>query len=161
MALPQILLGAAAAGALYLGYKKVTEKTAPAPPPFVDPKNLPGLVSALQKGRTYAVLVVLDWTKIPGATPTTPDKDSMANYLKLIFGGGPGASPPDGLGFKVLSTPTLRDAAESTKFFAGQPSTWVLNAQWLKDDTGPTGVAMTPDLNKVLPNAAFYLLPVA
>ncbi len=158
MALPAILLGAAAAGLTYLGYKKITEGKTPPPPPFVDPKNMPGLVSALDKGRTYAVMVALDWTKIPGAVPTTPDKDAMSNYLKVVFGGGPGASTPDGLGFKVLSAPMLRGEDDAKKFFAGQVSIWVITAQWLKDTHA---VDMTPDLNKVLPNASFYLLPVA
>ena len=47
---------------------------------------------------------------------------------------------------------------EAKKFFAGHPSAWVLNAQWLKD---APNVVMTDELNKVLPFAAFYLLPVA
>jgi hypothetical protein len=154
-----LLLGAAAAAGAYFGYKKITEKSAidvNKEPGLVGPGS-PGLVNALTKGRTYAITVVLDWSKIPGAVPATPDKDAMANYMKVIFGGGPGAATPDGLGFKVLSAPALRDEGEAKKFFAGQPSAWVLVGQWLKNTKT---VDMTPELNKVLPTAAFFLLPV-
>lgn len=154
-----VVLGAAAAGGAYVAYKEVT-KPKPLDPsklPLVDPKNQPGLVSLLDKNRTYAILVMLDWSKIPGATPTTPDKDLMSKYIKTVFGGGPGAVTPDGLGFKVLSDPALRGEEDAKKFFAGQPSAWVMNGQWLKDTRT---VDMTPDLNKVFPSAAFYILPV-
>jgi hypothetical protein len=146
-----LLLGAAAAGAAYFGHKKIAE-----PKVALDPYGQP-MISALKKGSTYAILVVLDWQKIPGATPTVPDKDAMSNYMKLIFGGGPGSVTPDGLGFKVLSQPTLRNEDEAKKFFAGQQSAWVLNAQWLRSTPN---VEMSADLNKILPTAAVYPLHV-
>jgi hypothetical protein len=156
-----VLLGAAAAGGTYVVYKEVT-KPKPLDPsklPLVDPKNQPGLVNLLDKGRTYAILVMYDWTKIPGATPTVQDKDATSRYIKTIFGGGPGALKPDGLGFKLLSEPALRGEADAKLFFAGQPSAWVMNGQWLRDER--TVSDMTADLSKIFPTAAFYLLPVA
>jgi len=156
-----VLLGAAAAGGAYVVYKEAT-KPKPLDPsklPLVDPKGQPGLVSLLDKGRTYAILTMLDWSKIPGATPTVPDKDLMSKYIKTVFGGGPGAAKPDGLGFKLLSDPALRGEADAKLFFAGQPSAWVMNGQWLRD--ARTVEDMTPELSKIFPVAAFYILPVA
>lgn len=152
-----VLLGAAAVGG---GYVAVKELTKPKP---LDPSKLPlvpggppGLVDKLQKDRTYAAQVIYDWSKIPGAVPATPDKEAAANYIKAVFGGSGEQAP--GLGFKVLSTPQLRDEAEAKKFFAGQPSSWVFNVQWLKDEPH---VKMDAATNKVFPNAAFFILPVA
>lgn len=156
-----VLLGAAAAGGAYVVYKEAT-KPKPLDPsklPLIDPKGQPGLVSLLDKGRTYAILTMLDWSKIPGATPTVPDKDAMSKFIKTVFGGGPGAAKPDGLGFKLLSDPALRGEADAKLFFAGQPSAWVMNGQWLRDER--TVVDMTPELSKIFPTAAFYILPVA
>jgi hypothetical protein len=150
-------LGAAALGGAYVVYDKL--KHAPLDPnklPLVDPTKNPGLVNALDNGRTYAVLAMYDWAKIPGATPTTPDQAAAATYIKTVFGGDGGSNP--GLGFKVLSTPAVRDANEAKKFFAGQPSLWVFNAQWTKDAKYPD---VSADLNKIFPTVAFYILPTA
>jgi hypothetical protein len=156
-----ILLGVAAAGAAYMGYKKLTTPAKPA----VDPYGQP-MVSALKKGQAYAFLVMLDWQKIPGATPTVPDQEAYSTYIKGIFEGSTaGGFMPDpsgiatatGLGFKVLSKPMIRNNEEAKKFLAGQPSAWILTAQWLKDTSA---VEMTPALNKVLPMAAVYPLSV-
>jgi len=137
---------------------------------FAEPgKPLTGTLE-LEKGRTYAVLIGFDWTKIPGATPTVPDKDAMANYIKMVFGGldqfGTGAfdatgiATREGLGFKVLSQPMPRDQAETQKFLTGQRSFWVFNTQWLKTTT-----SKVPDVpeqaKKIFSDANFFLLPVA
>jgi len=150
------LLGAAGVGGAYLILKE-TQKHAPLDPsklPLVDPVNKPGLVNALNKGRTYAVMAMNDWTKMPGAISPggggyqTPDKDGNARYIKAVF---------EGVGFKVLSEPQLRDGNEAKKFFAGQPSLWVFNAQWTRDEPS---VTLDPALMPIFPNTAFYILPV-
>jgi hypothetical protein len=150
-------LGALALGGVVVVASEVKKK-APLDPsklPLVDPVNQPGLVNALDKGRTYAVLAMNDWTKMPGAIAPggggyqTPDRDGNSRYIKAIF---------EGLGFKVLSDPQVKDPAEAKKFFAGQPSLWVFNAQWTKDEKA---VDLAPVLRPIFPTTAFYLLPTA
>lgn len=157
-----VVVAALAFGAGVVGVKLLSKKEPqtldPRALPLVDPKNSPGLVSLLDKGRVYSVMAVFDWSKLPGAIPVTPNADQSARYIHAVFGGGPGASTPTGLGFKVLSEPTLMSDVERNNFFAGRPSIWLFNAQWLND---AREVKMDPALNKVFPNAQFRILPVS
>jgi hypothetical protein len=159
-----VVVAALAFGAGALGVKLLS-KDKPAPQalepktlPLVDPKGSPGLVSLLDKGRVYSVMAVFDWSKLPGAIPVTPSADESARYIHAVFGGGAGAATPTGLGFKVLSEPALMGDVERNNFFAGRPSIWLFNAQWLND---AREVKMDSALNRVFPNAQFRILPVS
>ena len=140
------LLGAAGVGGAYLLFRK------PEAPKTSKPV---GLADTLNKGQTYAILAMVDWTKIPGAVAPggggyqTPDLAGNARYVKEVF---------TNLGFKVLSDPQTRDEAEAKKFFAGQPSLWVFNGQWTKD---AKIVDLPADLRPIFPTTAFYILPVS
>ena len=144
------LLGAAGVGGAYLLFKKPT----PPAPPNIDP-NKAKSADTLTKGKSYAVLAMNDWTKMPGAISPggggyqTPDKDGNARYIKAVF---------ENVGFKVLSEPQLRDNAEAAKFYSGQPALWVFNAQWTKDEKF---VTLEPAALPIFPMTMFYPLGVS
>jgi hypothetical protein len=127
--------------------------------PLVDPKGMPGVVSQLQKGRTYAVRAMFDveamawmmgYSELPdGGAEVVPDQGGASRYLRAIF---------EQAGFKVLSDPTLRSELEGQKFLGGDPSEWVLTAQWQKSTPY---VDLDPAVQKIIPMATFTILPVA
>jgi len=92
------------------------------------------------QGKTYAVQLMV--------TPTigTRDPVTASNVIK---------STMEQLGWKVLSTPVVRDPAAGVAFGTGQASQWVFSGQWTKTDKF---------MNVVPPwlgSAMAFLLPVA
>ncbi len=144
---PLGLLGIAAAGGVaYYLYQKNKEYVAPGQ----APGQMPGIVSELTQGRSYTVLAVVtkDIEKDPrwsdGLGNLSP-QDKVKSLLGATFALA---------GFKMLSQPTIRNADELGKMNAGEPSTWVFNAQWLRTEKF---VNQTPSW---LAGATFVLLPI-
>jgi hypothetical protein len=80
--------------------------------------QMPGVVSSLDKGRNYALIMVVGdlGTKEPG---------QGASVISGTLGATCG---------KVLSPAQPKDSGELAKFKAGQPSTWTVNLQWGRDE---------------------------
>jgi hypothetical protein len=113
--------GAAALGFLFLRRNHVKGQVT---------GELPGVVDVLSKGRTYAVMVTLtaqDGRNGQKAIGTVQPEVASAN-IKNVY---------EVLGFKVLSAPVTRNAGEASDFLHKNPSIWLFNAQWTKDDTKP------------------------
>lgn len=145
-------LVAGAAGAVYL-YRKATLKGQ-------VPGALPGVVNKLTKGKSYAALV------------TIAAQDGRAGHTPINSGvSGNGNSVPVGqtsvidaattmkagleqVGFKVLSAPVPRNAAEQKDFIDRNPSIWLVNLQWTQDGDNPGG------LPGYILNIDYVLLPI-
>lgn len=115
-----VALVAGAAGAAYL----FSRRQIPGAAPGAD--KLTTGVDKLTKGRTYAIMVTL--TAQDGRNGQKPigtkDPTVASANLKNIY---------EILGFKVLSAPVLRNAAEVSDFLHGNPSVWLFNGQWTLD----------------------------
>lgn len=142
MSLLPLVLGAAAAGGLYLAFK---EKGPSNVMPPALPGAMPGIVNALEKNGLYVVQLVFDTKAFPNPTgQTVPVADGAAEYITSWF---------TKVGFKPLSQPQTRDPDNMKKFLAGDKSLWVLNAQWLKDDKYVT------ETTPAIPTAEFIRMP--
>jgi len=109
--------------------------------------ELPGVVDILSKGRTYAVMVTLaaqDGRNGQKAIGTLDVAVASAN-IKNVY---------EVLGFKVLSAPVVRNAGEASDFLHKNPSIWLFNGQWTKDDEKP---ALAADF---ILSQTFVTLPV-
>jgi hypothetical protein len=149
------LVAAALGGATILGgltfYNKFV-KTQPLDPNKVPltPGGAPGQVSLLDSGRVYAVQCMFDVKKLPGSAGQVPNVQGGSDYLKAVF---------NGCGFNVLSAPAARDDAAIKKYLAGEPSDWVLTAQWKPTDSSQRTVKLDDAVVQVIPSAIFFILP--
>lgn len=92
--------------------------------------ELPGVVDVLSKGRFYAVMVTLTAQDGRGGQKPigTVDVAVASANIKNVY---------EVLGFKVLSAPVVRNAGEASDFLHKNPSIWLFNGQWTKDDEKP------------------------
>jgi hypothetical protein len=145
MSLPTLLAVAAAAGAGYWLYQK--NKTTAVPNQM--PGAPTGIVSKLEKGKSYAIMATITSavTDDPGfkALPGTDNNSKIAQMLTAVF---------QQCGFQITGNVAIRDTEEMKKALAGQPSTWVLTGKWMLDQDHITA---TPPA--WVGNAAFVLLP--
>jgi len=144
---PLVIAVAAVAVGGALWFYKQNQKYSP--PGQVD-GELPGVVHTLVKGKTYAVLATITkavtdeqaWKQYPGV-----QREQMIGLLlSSAFTQG---------GFKVLSTPVVRNEEEMKKALAGEDSVWVFNAQWLMEQS-----RMGWNQPKYLRNITFVMLPI-
>ena len=119
-----VLLATAAGAGLFFGYEK-----------YVKPKlghpgkegPLPGTVSELAKGQTYAVQAQLSGaSQAGGGAQQFTTVEAAAGFLKNFF---------QSVGFDLgTSIPTLRDKEAADKFTAGLSSTWIFTATWTRPE---------------------------
>lgn len=121
-----VLLGAVGAGVLVSLAKK---EGSPPPSPFVGPEH-PGMVNALEKGRSYMVQANInaeELVKAIMANPNSPeaqmfkqgsdDTKSVGAFLSMIFAGMGFQLTGGALGAGALPVPL--NETEKKKFFAG------------------------------------------
>jgi hypothetical protein len=114
-----ILASAAAGAALFFGYERIVKpKLAKAPE-----GPLPGTVSELAQGITYAVQVAL----APGTfTRDSAGVTAASGFLRQFF---------QGVGFDLgTSQPALRDKENADKFAADLTSAWIFTAKWTRPE---------------------------
>lgn len=115
-----LLIGAALLGG-GLGLKYLVDKKNAADAAYKN--SVQQMAKELIKGKTYIVQFVVnpkasDW-------PNPADLEQAKAWLKTMF---------EQTGWKMLSVPVPRDEENAKKFYAGVPSEWVYNGQWLRDE---------------------------
>lgn len=120
-----VLASAAAGIGLYEGYKHwVQPRLEAAKAPAAGP--LPGTVSELTKGVTYAVQVALAAGQPGGGTQRFTDPGAAGEFIKNFF---------QSVGFALGdSIPALRDKEAADAFQAGLTSTWIFTATWTRPE---------------------------
>jgi len=126
MAHPALLLGGGLLGGV-LGYKYFTDK---ATAKKVEQQAASQLTQAVAKelvaGKTYNLLCQLVTKEMQLAAGSPEQKRAQASsMLQGLL---------QQLGFRVLSTPALRNAAEGAKFDKNEAVTWVAVATWTRSD---------------------------
>lgn len=108
--------------------------------------QLAGVTDTLTKGKTYAIMTTLTAQDGRGSQKAigTLQVDVAAANVKNVY---------ELLGFKVLSAPAPRNAAELGDFLQN-PSIWLLNGQWAKETAVP---ALPADF---ILSQSFVTLPV-
>ncbi len=113
-----VLATAAAGAAAFFGYEKFIK------PHLKGPEGpLPGTVSELKQGTTYAVQVAL----APGTfTRDSAGVTAASGFLRQFF---------QSVGFDLgVSQPTLRDKENTDKFNADLTSAWIFTAKWTRPE---------------------------
>lgn len=115
-----VLATAAAGAAAFFGYEKFIKPRLGHPGPEGP---LPGTVSELKQGQTYAVQVALS----PGTF--TRDRDGIvaaSAFLRTFF---------QSVGFDLgASQPAIRDKENEDKFAADLTSAWIFTAKWTRPE---------------------------
>lgn len=133
MALVPILLSVAAGVGLFAGYEKFIKprlhEKGIIKPDAVGQGPLPGTVSELTKGQSYAVQVQL----APGTfTRDAEGLKAASSFLRNFFSSN---------GFDLGSSqPALRDTESTSRFDANLSSTWVFTATWTRPEKFVAGV---------------------
>ena len=134
-----LVAGALGAGYLFTQRNRVNGQV---------PGQLPGVVDTLTKGRTYAVMVTLTAQDGRGGQKPigTLDVAVAAANLRNVY---------EVSGFKVLSSPVPRNTGEAADFLHKNPSIWLFNGQWTKEN------AKLPVPADFILSQSFVTLPMA